>query len=196
MRRYLITLSTGLCILLAAFGGPAYAQSKPPSMGTVRVAGVVLKWVRGNKAANYRRAELMIREAAAGGAKIVCTTECFLDGYAIADKSIPLDTYRALGENIPDGPYFQKLARLASELQVYLIAGMMEADDEDRFNTAAMIGPDGKLIGRYHKQRLGHEAVRNTAGNVSSIFKTDFGKTTNGMYWKLVISMVMVQSAD
>jgi len=122
MRRYLITLSTGLCILLAAFGGPAYAQSKPPSMGTVRVAGVVLKWVRGNKAANYRRAELVIREAAAGGAKIVCATECFLDGYAIADKSIPLDTYRALGENIPDGPYFQKLARLASELQVYLIA--------------------------------------------------------------------------
>ena len=91
-------------------------------MGTVRVAGVVLKWVRGNKAANYRRAELVIREAAAGGAKIVCATECFLDGYAIADKSIPLDTYRALGENIPDGPYFQKLARLASELQVYLIA--------------------------------------------------------------------------
>lgn len=177
MRRYLITLSTGLCIFLAAFGSPAYAQSKPPSMGTVRVAGVVLKWVRGNKAANYRRAELMIREAAAGGAKIVCTTECFLDGYAIADKSIPLDTYRALGEKIPDGPYFQKLARLAAELHVYLIAGMMEADDEDRFNTAAMIGPAGKLIGRYHKQRLGHEAVRNTAGNVSSIFKTDFGKT-------------------
>ena len=88
---------------------------------------------------------------------------------AIADKSIPLDTYRALGENIPDGPYFQKLARLASELQVYLIAGMMEADDEDRFNTAAMIGPDGKLIGRYHKQRLGHEAVRQVCEAVNTI---------------------------
>jgi predicted amidohydrolase len=34
----------------------------------------------------------MIRQAAARGARIVATTECFLDGYAIADKSIPLDT--------------------------------------------------------------------------------------------------------
>jgi predicted amidohydrolase len=56
----------------------------------------VLKWLRGDKQANYRRVEPMIREAAANGARIVCTTECFLDGYAIADKSIPLDTYRAL----------------------------------------------------------------------------------------------------
>ena len=68
-----------------------------------------MKWVRGNKETNYNRAEGMIREAAANGAKIVCTTECFLDGYAIADKSIPLETYRDLGEPIPSGKYFQKL---------------------------------------------------------------------------------------
>ena len=65
------------------------------------MAGIVLKWVRGDKEANFRRAEPMIRQAAAKGAKIVCTTECFLDGYAIADKSIPLDDFRALGEPIP-----------------------------------------------------------------------------------------------
>lgn len=177
MKRRRVALTALLGVITAVCVGPALADPKPPAKGTVRVAGVVLKWVRGDKAANYRRAELMIREAAAGGAKIVCTTECFLDGYAIADKSIPLDTYRALGEKIPDGPYFQKLARLAAELHVYLIAGMLEADGEDRFNTAAMIGPDGKLIGRYHKQRLGHEAGRNKPGTVSSIFQTDFGKT-------------------
>jgi N-acyl-D-amino-acid deacylase len=177
MKRRRVALTAILGVITAVCVGPALADPKPPTKGTVRVAGVVLKWVRGDKAANYRRAELMIREAAAGGAKIVCTTECFLDGYAIADKSIPLDTYRALGEKIPGGPYFQKLARLAAELNVYLIAGMLEADGEDRFNTAAMIGPDGKLIGRYHKQRLGHESVRNTAGNVSSVFETEFGKS-------------------
>jgi len=36
---------------------------------TVRVAGIVLKWVRGDKAANYRRIEPLIREAAAHGAR-------------------------------------------------------------------------------------------------------------------------------
>jgi len=91
-----------LALLLAAFGAvwcAAPCRSAEPSAAgrSVHVAGIVLKWIRGNKEANFRRAEPMIRQAAADGAKIVCTTECFLDGYAIADKSIPLDTYRALG---------------------------------------------------------------------------------------------------
>jgi N-acyl-D-amino-acid deacylase len=177
MRIHLTTLATMLVIISVLLTPGFSADAKEPAQPTVRIAGVVLKWIRGDKAANFERAESMIREAAVGGAKIVCTTECFLDGYAISDKSIPLDTYRALGEQIPNGTYFQKLSRLAAELHVYLIVGMLEADGDDRFNTAAMIGPNGKLIGRYHKQRLGHEAGRNTPGKVSSIFETDFGKT-------------------
>jgi predicted amidohydrolase len=143
---------------------------------TVRVAGIVLKWLCGDKDANCRRIEPLIREAAVHGAQIVCTTECFLDGYAIADKSIPLDHYRALGEPIPQGEYFRKLAGLAKELNIFLIAGMLEADGEQRFNTAALIGPSGELIGKYHKQQLEHEAVRNSAGHQSSVFETPFGK--------------------
>jgi hypothetical protein len=72
----------------------------------LRAAGIVLKWLRTDKAANCSRAEKLIIEAARKGAKLVCTTECFLDGYAIQDKSIPLDQYRALAEPIPDGEYF------------------------------------------------------------------------------------------
>jgi predicted amidohydrolase len=156
----------------AAQGGPE-APAKPK---TVRVAGIVLKWVRGDKAVNYRRIEPLIREAAAHGAQIVCTTECFLDGYAIADKSIPLEQYRALGEPIPQGEYFGKLRRLAKELNIFLIAGMLEADGEQRFNTAVLISPRGELVGKYHKQRLEHEAVRNTPGKESSVFETPYGR--------------------
>ena len=143
---------------------------------SVRVAGVVVKWVRGDKEANIRRVEPLIRAAAAGGAQIVCTTECFLDGYAIADKGIPLAEYRALGEPIPGGPFYRRLAALAAELRVHLVAGMTEADGEARHNTAALIGPDGGLIGRYRKQCLGHEAGRNTAGSESPVFETAHGR--------------------
>jgi len=149
------------------------AELKPP---TVRIAGIVLKWIRGDKAANLRRVEPMIRQAAAKGAQIVVTTECFLDGYAIADKSIPLDRYRALGETIPDGECLKKLAALAKELKVHLVAGMLEADGDKRCNTAVLIGPDGSLVGRYRKQHLGHESVRNTPGNASTVFDTPFGR--------------------
>jgi predicted amidohydrolase len=143
---------------------------------SVCVAGIVLKWIRGDKQANCRRIEPMIREAAANGAKIVCTTECFLDGYAIADKSIPLDQYRALGEPIPGGTYYQRLAELAKELKIHLAAGMTEAEGEARYNTSALIGPDGGLIGKYRKHTLQHEAVRNTAGDAYPVFATPYGR--------------------
>ena len=156
---------------------PTDASSQQAAVrSSIKVAGIVLKWIRGDKPANFARAENMIREAAAQGAQIVCTTECFLDGYAIADKSIPLETYRALGEPIPSGEYFQKLARLADDLNIHLLAGMLEADGEARFNTAVLIGPDGQLIGKYRKQKLGHETVRNTPGDESRVFNTEFGR--------------------
>ena len=176
-------------VLLTGLAGPDITAPAAPAdettlqadgadaeSATVRVAGIVLKWIRTDKEANFRRVEPMIREAAAGGAQIVVTTECFLDGYAIADKSIPLDVYRSLGEPIPDGKYYRRLAALAKELNIHLVAGMMEANGHDRYNTAVLIGPDGKLIGKYHKQKLGHESVRNTPGKSSLVFDTPYGR--------------------
>ncbi len=169
-------LRAGILSLLALLATTSLAATDAPAADTVRVAGIVLKWIRTDKEGNYRRIEPMIREAAKNGARIVVTTECFLDGYAIADKSIPLEDYRALGEPIPDGKYYQRLAALAKELKVHLIAGMLEADGDARYNTAVLIGPDGKLIGKYRKQKLGHEDVRNTAGKESSVFEMPHGR--------------------
>jgi metallo-beta-lactamase class B len=143
---------------------------------TVRIAGIVLKWIRADKEANYRRIEPLIRQAAEQGARIVCTTECFLDGYAIADKTIALDQYRALGERIPEGEFCKRLMRLADELDIHLIAGLLEADGEARYNTAILVGPDGRLIGTYRKQKLGHELGRNTPGDSSPVFRLASGR--------------------
>jgi predicted amidohydrolase len=172
---------TGLFLIawllsLSALAVESESPSQPPAKpGTVRVAGIVLKWLRGDKEANYARIEPLIREAGLNGAQIVCTTECFLDGYAIADKSIPLEEYRVLGEPIPGGKYFENLRRLSKELNIHLVAGMLEANGETRYNTAVTIGPDGKLLAKYHKQKLEHESVRNTPGTESSVFKTRYG---------------------
>ena len=164
-----------LVMLVGGVGfGSAHAESHTNS--TIRVAGILLKWVRGDKEANWRRLEPMVREAAKGGARIVVTTECFLDGYAIQDKSIPLEEYRALGEPIPDGKYFQRLSALAGELKTHLVAGMTEADGDLRCNTSVLIGPDGKLLGKYRKHALEHELVRNTPGTNTPAFNTDFGR--------------------
>ena len=56
-----------LVVLLSVFPGNSLAES-PSDDGTVRVAGIVLKWLRTNKAGNYRRLEPMVREADRQGA--------------------------------------------------------------------------------------------------------------------------------
>ena len=58
---------------------------------------------KGELEKNFQLTEDLLNEAANYKPDVVIFPECFLDGYAIADKSIPLDTYRALGEPIPDG---------------------------------------------------------------------------------------------
>ena len=65
---------------------------------------------------------------------------------------------------------------LADELGITLVAGMLEADGGDRFNTAVLIGPDGGLLGKYRKQKLGHEIVRNAPGTESLVFPTGYGR--------------------
>lgn len=149
---------------------------RPQPPGTVRVAGIVLKWITADKERNYQRAEPLVREAAARGAQIVVTTECFLDGYAIRDKSIPIDQWRELAEPIPGGGYLQRLQKLGDELDVYLVAGMVEREGEATYNTAVIIDPDGCLVGQYRKQELGHESPRNTAGRESPVFDTSCGR--------------------
>jgi predicted amidohydrolase len=62
------------------------------------------------------------------------------------------------------------------KLKIHVVAGLLEADGERRYNTAVLIGPDGKLIGKYRKQKLGHECDRNTAGTASPVFETPYGR--------------------
>jgi predicted amidohydrolase len=173
-RRLLLPMLAGISLSGVLRGSLLCGEEKHAS--TVHVAGIVLKWIRADKEANYRRIEPLIREAAQHGAQLVVTTECFLDGYSAEDRTVSEEEYRAMGESIPGGPYYQRLASLARELKIYLIAGILEADGKDRFNTAAFIGPDGTLLGKYHKQRMDEEIARNTPGKVSAVHNTPFGK--------------------
>ena len=158
---------------------PAPAASPNPDRDAaqhVRIAGIVLKWLRADKEANYRRGEKMIREAAAGGAQIIVTTEGFLDGFMNGDRTIPLATYRALAERIPDGEYCRRFCELARELKVYLAIGMAEFDSGRTYNTVAFLGPDGNLIGKHRKAEMNpFEAIRDSPGDEATVLETPYG---------------------
>jgi len=178
MSRLVMPSAVPLVLCLALGCAQTHRPASPPSASadTVRVAGIVLKWIAADKERNYNRVEPLIRQAAAQHARIVVTTECFLDGYAIRDKSMPIEQWRSLSEAIPDGTYVRRLRNLARELKIFLVAGLVENAGGATYNTAMLINPDGAVIGKYHKQNLEHELVRNTPGSEYPVFQTPFGR--------------------
>ncbi len=164
---------------------------------TVRVAGVVLKWLRMDKEANFRRGEKMIREAAAGGAKIVATTEGFLDGFMNGDRTIPLSTYHTLAERIPGGKYCERFGDLARELGIYLAVGTAEIDAGRTYNTVAFIGPDGNLVGKHRKTKMNpFEAIRDTPGDKATVLDTPYGRFGFRICYERAFPELVKQTCD
>ncbi len=169
----------GLLILAAVYPRNLSAElpDEKSKNESVRIAGIVLKWLRMDKERNYQRGAKLIREAAKGGAKIVFTTEGFLDGFMNGDRTIPLSLYRSLAEPIPDGKYYRRFSDLARELKIYIAVGAAEFDKGYTYNTVALIGPDGKLIGKHRKTKMNEfEAIRDTPGDKATVLKTQYGR--------------------
>ena len=82
----------------------------------------------------------------------------------------------ALAEPIPTGDYLRHLAALTDDLNIHLVAGIHEVFEGKQYNAAVLIGPAGKVVGKYHKQRLGNEINRNTPGGESRVFETPYGR--------------------
>ena len=108
------------CILISSIS-LIYLQNVVAQDSTkIRIAGIILKWIPRECELNYKRAEKLIREAASKGAKIVCTPESFLDGYAMRDNNLTLNELIQLAEPIPGGDYISSLQILADETNIYV----------------------------------------------------------------------------
>jgi N-carbamoylputrescine amidase len=102
-------------------------------------------------AANLAHAIERIREAAARGAQIICTPELFLGPYFCQTER---HEFFGLAEPVP-GPTSERLAALASELGVVLVASLFEKRAEGLYhNTAAILDADGRYLGKYRKMHI------------------------------------------
>ena len=59
-------------------------------------------------------------------------------------------------EEIP-GPCVKYLGALAKRNDLYLVTSLFERDGKELYNTAVIISPDGKLLGKYRKLCLAKE---------------------------------------
>ncbi|MEP6937095.1 MAG: carbon-nitrogen hydrolase [Chthoniobacterales bacterium] len=100
---------------------------------------------------NLAQAIARIREAAAQGAEIVCLPELFRSQYFCQTED---HANFQLAEPIP-GPTTDSLGKVAHELGVVIVASLFEKRAAGVYhNTAAIIGADGRLLGKYRKMHI------------------------------------------
>jgi len=127
-----------------------------------------------------------IREAAAGGAQIICTQELFNTPYFCRTQDVTLFD---LAEPVP-GPTTQALELVAAELGVVLIASLFERRAAGVYhNTAAVIDADGSYLGKYRKMHIPQdpgfeEKFYFTPGDLGyRVWDTKFGKISVLICW-------------
>lgn len=124
------------------------------SADILRVAAVQMLPAPGDPPANLARGERLAREAAAQGARLIVFPECTASGYTTPGSAgLTLEQHRASAEPVP-GPSVNRCAAMAAELHVYLVWGLHERRGDRYYNTAALLSPDGQLLGTYSKVHI------------------------------------------
>lgn len=142
------------------------AQPRRVRLGTVHYVPQQGK----TPAENRRQFARFIEQAAQQNVDLLVLPE------VLTQMGTPL-TYVEAAEPIP-GPSTEYFGELAQRHRMYLVAGLIEKDGHRMFNTSALIGPDGKLVGKYRKvclPRTESEAGFEP-GEDYPVFDTRFGK--------------------
>ena len=119
-------------------------------MSVVKI-GMVQMSCTADKDANFSKAVLKIREAAANGAQIVCLQELFTSLYFCDVEDY--ENFK-IAESIP-GITTDHLGALAAELKVVIIASLFEKRTQGIYhNTTAVLDADGTYLGKYRKMHI------------------------------------------
>src|SRR5262249_18779085 len=146
------------------------SETKPPAGRKVRLAAVHFRPSGKSPEANCKEFASLVAEAARQKADLVVLGETLT--YFGAGKS-----YAECAEPVP-GPSTDYFGKLAKQHDLYIVAGLLERDRHLVYNVAVLLGPDGKLAGKYRKVCLprGEIAGGIAPGNDYPVFRTRFGK--------------------
>ena len=140
---------------------------------SVKVAAIQMEPQVGHKDENVRKSLACINDAADAGANLVVLPELCNSGYVFTTRAEAFE----LAEPVPDGPTCREWARVAAERGLYIIAGISERVEQELFNAAVLIGPQGH-IGTYRKVHLWNEEhLHFEPGNLGfPVFTTPLGR--------------------
>ena len=132
-----------------------------------------------DKAMNLERGLAAAREAAAGGAQVVCFAELAFEPFY---PQYPAQSgFEALAETIP-GPVTERFCELAAELEIVVVLNLFERDGENTYDSSPVIDADGQLLGvtrmiHITEYECFHEQGYYQPGDLGApVFKTRFGR--------------------
>lgn len=153
----------------------SFTETEAPPPRKVRLAAVHFRPQRdavGERTpmGNCRLFEPLIAEAARQRADLVVLPET-LTYYGLGK------TYLDAAQPVP-GPATDYFGTLAKQHNLYIVAGLLERERHLVYNVSVLLGPDGKIMGKYRKVTLPRGEIEGglAPGSEYPVFETRFGK--------------------
>lgn len=120
-------------------------------MTTLRISALQLPLGSADEQANIAAVSALVEAAAADGAQVILPPELFSGPYfcKVEDEAL-----FALARPVAEHPSVTAMQALAAKLKVAIPTSFFERDGHHYYNTLAMIGPDGAVIGTYRKSHI------------------------------------------
>ena len=118
-------------------------------MREIRIAAAQFEHRDGDKAFNLRRIDDLTARAVASGAEVASFHEGSISGYSYL-QSATRDELMEVAEEVPGGPSCVKLGEISARHGVPVLAGLVERDGQDIYNTYVCLTPQGP-VARFRK---------------------------------------------
>ncbi|MBH5321702.1 N-carbamoylputrescine amidase [Aurantiacibacter sediminis] len=120
-------------------------------MATLSVAALQLSLGSDDESENIAAVSAQVEEAAQQGAQVILPPELFSGPYFCREEK---DEFFALARPTAEHPSVVAMQKLAKSLGVAIPTSFFERDGHHYYNTLAMIGPDGEIMGTYRKSHI------------------------------------------
>ena len=118
-------------------------------MRDIRIGAAQFEHRNGDKQYNLSRIRSLTAQAVQQGAEVVSFHECCISAYSFV-QTYSKEQLAELAEPVPDGPSTRELIDISRECGVPVLAGLMELDDGDIYNTYVCVTADG-MVAKFRK---------------------------------------------
>ncbi|MCR5154057.1 MAG: N-carbamoylputrescine amidase [Lachnospiraceae bacterium] len=154
-------------------------------MRIVKYAGIQMSCTKSVEE-NIKKADKLVRAAAAEGAQIILLPELFERQYFCQERNYD---YYAFATGVAENPAINHFKEVAKELSVVLPISFYEKDENVFYNSVAVIDADGSMLGVYRKTHIPddhfyQEKFYFTPGNTGfKVWNTRYARIGVGICW-------------